>query len=171
MSDVYRLQNFTIQTEVTVRSYRQNDWRQLKWCGSDLYQSAWEEAWLRKQSGEIEMLVAVMHEFCVGRVWVDFTRRAQVGVGLLWALDVIPAMQSQNIGSLLIQTGEQILQEKGFANAELGVSRQNTRAQQLYQRLGYVTVAEQMDSWHQVLGSGVAQDVVGHVYLMQKKLN
>jgi GNAT superfamily N-acetyltransferase len=51
-------------------------------------------------------------------------------------------MQGRGLGTLLIRTMEELAREAGHRVIFIGASRLNLRAQELYQRMGYVPVAE-----------------------------
>jgi GNAT superfamily N-acetyltransferase len=48
-----------------------------------------------------------------------------------------PEMQSQGIGTRLINTAEAMIADRGYDQVGLGVELTNQRAQRLYERLGY----------------------------------
>lgn len=56
-------------------------------------------------------------------------------------------LRSRGIGSALIASAEQLAAGRGFACIGLGVQEDNTRAAELYQRLGYRRSTPYFDRW------------------------
>jgi ribosomal protein S18 acetylase RimI-like enzyme len=55
----------------------------------------------------------------------------------LSAIGVKPELRSEGIGTTLIEAAENIVRQKGYEQVGVGVSLDNVRARQLYERLGY----------------------------------
>lgn len=51
------------------------------------------------------------------------------------------------IGGELVERAESILLERGYARVDIGVEKHNTRAEPLYQRLGYQRERELVESF------------------------
>jgi ribosomal protein S18 acetylase RimI-like enzyme len=104
--------------------------------------------WLaRQERDEVYVAVAEIDAIPVGRVALDFTRRADVGAAVLWAAHVEPGWQSRGIGTTLFLHVEAVARERGFAAIELAVAKDNPRALALYKRLGYEVVGEGVGRW------------------------
>lgn len=113
-----------------------------------------EQAFAHQEEGKNLMLIAEANRFPIGQVWIDLTKKRAQGVGILWALRVLPPFQSQNIGTRLLIEGEAALVRRGFEFAELSVAKDNPRAKNLYHRQGYklaqphkLTTDERADEW------------------------
>jgi ribosomal protein S18 acetylase RimI-like enzyme len=127
-----------IVLDVVVRPCRPEDVAELEWFG--LYRHHREifaQAFARHMRGENIMLVADLDGFPAGQAWVDLVKRAGEGIGYIWAVRVFPFLRGHGIGSLLMRAAEDLLRERGFVAAEVGVEKDNDAARRLYLRLGY----------------------------------
>lgn len=138
-------QQFTISVPVTVRESVAEDLPALEWYGmfhqhSAIIRSAFE----RQQRGENLMLVAEANRFPIGQLWIDFTKKRAESCGVLWAFRIIEPFQRRGLGTRLLATAEQILRQRRFALAELGVEKGNVEARRFYLRHGYRKAGEEL---------------------------
>lgn len=89
----------------------------------------------------LEVYVAAAGEEIAGLIGVDMRGSF---VGYIRVLVVAPAWRSRGVGAQLIQFAEQRIFRES-PNVFLCVSSFNPRAQQFYQRLGYVRIGELKD--------------------------
>ena len=129
-----------------------------------------EAALTRAENGEIIYLVAEINGYPVGQVLVDCITRKDEGVGIVWALRVIPNMQNLGIGSKLMQAAEQTLRVRGLHSAELEVAQDNTGARRLYDRLGYQVTRETVTRWWYRTPAGETVHVDQDAWVMRKTL-
>ncbi|MDQ2806240.1 MAG: GNAT family N-acetyltransferase [Chloroflexota bacterium] len=156
---------------ITIRQCEATDLPDLEWFGLfSAYRSLFQETFHRQRAGEVSMLVAVANGFPIGQVWLDFSRKRSAGIGIIWALRLMPAWQNHGIGTRLLASAEDILRQQGFVIAELGVSKPNTAAQRLYERLGYGVVGEEDDGWDYQDLTGQMVHVEDPCWIMQKSL-
>ena len=75
----------------------------------------------------------------VGRLGVDFGRKAAEGIVHLWAFSVLPSLQRLGIGTTLMRAAESLIATapRGATVVEVGVDEWNQDAAKLYRRLGY----------------------------------
>lgn len=99
----------------------------------------------RHQLGEVVYLVAVIDGRPVGHLGIDLVRVQ--GAALLWQFGVYPPLQSRGIGTRMVAEAERAIAEHGFRTAEIGAETDNPRARALYERLGYVLIAERDGEW------------------------
>ncbi len=81
-----------------------------------------------------------------------------------------PEMRSVGIGRQLIAEAERISKEEGYARVGLTLVTENTKAGELYKRLGYVDsgIGEFDNTWYEVQEDGTDLEVVDHcVYLVK----
>lgn len=166
------LDQFVIPLDVTIRYCFRHDLQSLEWFGlfreqRELFHAAYE----RQERGEIMMLVAEVNRFPTGQVWIDLVKKQNEGVGILWALRVLPALQRLGIGTRLVGSAETLLRERGFNFAELGVEQNNSRAQRLYERLGYRVVTSNIEHWHYTTPDGEVRQASANEWIMYKPLN
>jgi ribosomal protein S18 acetylase RimI-like enzyme len=105
----------------------------------------------------------------VGRVGLDFVRRAPDGIAYLWSAYVKPKQQSHGIGTALCVHLEEVAQERGFGAISLGVEKKNRRAQRLYLRLGYDVCGEEIIRWT-YRDRGRTVEVVDDCWTMEKRV-
>ena len=142
------LDEFSVTVPITIRQCEAADLANLEWFGLfTAYRSLFQETFNRQAASELLMLVAVANGFSIGQVWLDLARKRRTEIGIIWALRLMPGWQNQGIGTRLLARAEAILRYQGLAVAELSVSKPNTAAQRLYERLGYRVVGEEDDGW------------------------
>jgi ribosomal protein S18 acetylase RimI-like enzyme len=126
--------------------------------------------WLAAQEqGHVHVAVADVDGVPVGRAGLDLVKKANEGVAILWAAHVERAWQSRGVGSLLFAHLEAVARSRGFSVIELGVGKENPRAQALYQRRGYTVCGQQVERWSYRDGN-VEIPVVEDCWLMRKSL-
>ena len=127
--------------------------------------------WLAAQErGHVHVAVAEVDGAPVGRAGLNLVKKAREGVAILWAAHVEPGWQSRGLGSLLFAHLEDVARSRGFSVIELGVGKENPRAQALYERLGYTVCGEQVERWSYRDGD-VEIPVVEDCWLMRKRLD
>lgn len=137
-------ESFDVHLPISLRLCRAEDLRPLEWFGwFTPHRALFEEAYDRQQRGETLMLVAHARDFPVGQVWIDLSRKSSERTAILWALRVLPGLQSSGIGTRLIARAEALIRARGFGWSEIGVERDNAAALRLYERLGYRIVGAQ----------------------------
>ena len=165
------LGDFSVTVPITIRLCEAADLPDLEWFGLfSAYRSLFQETFQRQRTGEVAMLVAVANGFPIGQVWLDLTRKRRAGIGIIWALRLMPAWQNRGIGTQLLAEAETILRHQGVAVAELGVSKPNTAARRLYARLGYQVVGADDDGWDYQDLTGQTVHVEDPCWIMHKSL-
>jgi GNAT superfamily N-acetyltransferase len=162
---------FTITLPVTILACREGHLSNLEWFGlMTEYRQTIADAFQRFQKGEIIMLVAEANRFPIGQVWIDLTKQRESAIGILWALRVLPTFQNLGIGTRLIASAERRLKARGFRLSELGVEKDNPRAQRLYERLGYQVVRDHIDEWEYTPPNGAPVHVRSDEWILHKSL-
>jgi ribosomal protein S18 acetylase RimI-like enzyme len=104
--------------------------------------------WLERQErAEVYIAVAELDGIPVGRIGIDFKRDNDKAVPYLWSAHVDSEFQSRGIGTAIMLHLEQIALQRGFAIIEIEVGKDNPRARQLYERLGYHIYGEAIGRW------------------------
>jgi ribosomal protein S18 acetylase RimI-like enzyme len=116
------------------------------------------------------MLVADVNGFPVGQAWVDLTKRRSEGIGYIWAVRVFPFLRGLGIGTRLMDAAEDVLRERGFLQAEVGVERSNVGAHRLYTRLGYLQHCELREEYSYTTPDGVHAQHVLDQWILRKRL-
>jgi ribosomal protein S18 acetylase RimI-like enzyme len=160
-----------LPVELTVRGCTEEDLPKLEWFGMfSEHREILAEAFLRHRRGDNPMLVLALRDFPVGQVWVDLEKKREASTGVLWALRVFPLFQGMGLGAVLVEEAEALLCRRGYAVAEIGVERHNTRALRLYERLGYRLVGEACEEYSYTRPDGVHINALADQWLLQRAL-
>ena len=122
-------------TEIVIRRCRRGDLRAHAWGPYRDALPMIARVFELAERGTMVMLVATTGNRHVGQSWLDLARYRTGAV--LWALRVKPAWRGRGIGTRLIAAAEQTARRAGRAWLEIEVELGNTRARELYERLGY----------------------------------
>jgi ribosomal protein S18 acetylase RimI-like enzyme len=162
---------FAIVAEVIVRPCQPSDLELMEWYGlhSD-HREIFLDAFARQMRGENIMLVADLKEYPVGQAWIDLVKRSSEHVGYIWAVRVFPLMRGMGIGTRLMECAEELLRERGFSQAEVGVEKSNEAAHRLYTRLGYSPHGELSEEYAYTTPGGVAMRHVVDQWILRKPL-
>jgi ribosomal protein S18 acetylase RimI-like enzyme len=122
------------------------------------------------------MLVADVQGYPVGQVFVQFSSGDLAFAdghtrGYLYSLRVIEALQGIGLGTRLIQAAESALRARRFTWAVIAAARDNPRALQLYQRLGYQIFTEDPGRWDFIDHEGKLRTVVEPCWVLEKRLD
>jgi ribosomal protein S18 acetylase RimI-like enzyme len=165
------LHRSAIVAEVVVRTCRAEDLPALEWFGQFTHhRQVFTEAFARHLRGENLMLVADLNGFPVGQAWIDLTKRRADSVGYVWAVRVFSILRNLGLGTALMATAENLLQERGFAIAEVGVEKDNAAARRLYERLGYRVVRGLVEEYQYTPPGGAPTVQQVEQWLMHKQL-
>jgi ring-1,2-phenylacetyl-CoA epoxidase subunit PaaD len=131
-----------------IRACRETDLARFGELGSPRHLEHCRRDYERMLRGETLILVAVDDEDApVGKLHVDFVRRADLGAALIGAAAVAPALRCRGIGTALMRAAEDAIRARGVAFAELGVEDPNPDARRLYERLGYGPIGDDTFSY------------------------
>ncbi len=161
----------TAHVPVTIRQTRAEDLPTLEWHG--LYtpmREVIQSAFRAQQRGDGLMLVADANGFPAGQAWVDFVRKAHLGLATLWAVRVFPAFQRGGLGTLLMRAAERAVLAHGVTEAELGVDRDNADVLGFYRALGYVNAGTERGIFSYRTPEGRIVEVPVDQWLMRKRL-
>jgi ribosomal protein S18 acetylase RimI-like enzyme len=163
--------------KVVIRPIRESELPGLEWEGAyTKYRKVFQQTYEDAVRGQRVMLVAVMGQQLIGQVFVQLSsteRRYADGYsrGYLYSLRVRPEWQARGIGTRLINAAEATLRARGFSTAVIAAGKDNARARQLYERLGYRTFADDPGVWYFQDVNGVQQSVNEPCWVMQKQLS
>lgn len=163
--------------KVIIRPIRESELPALEWDGSyTKYRKVFQQTYEDTVRGQRVMLVAAQTSQIVGQVFIQLSsteRRYADGYsrGYLYSLRVKPDWQAQGIGTRLVKAAETTLRARGFTTAVIAAGKENPRARQLYERLGYRAFAEDPGVWYFQDVNGVQQSVSEPCWVMQKRLS
>jgi ribosomal protein S18 acetylase RimI-like enzyme len=149
----------------------------LEWDGQYAqYRRVFRHTFAETLSGKRIMLVADAGQLIVGQVFLQLSsadRQFADGVSraYLYSLRVRPEWQGRGLGTRLIDAAEQELRARSFAVAVISAGKDNPRALQLYQRLGYRIFAEDPGVWYFVDVNGQPQSAEEPCWVLEKSLN
>lgn len=158
-------------TPVTIRRARAEDLPALEWHG--LYtpmRAVIRSAFRAQERGDGAMLLADADGFPAGQAWIDFARKAHLGLATLWAVRVFPAFQRAGLGTLLMHAAERAVLTRGVGAAELGVDRDNAGVLRFYGALGYVRVGTERGTFSYRTPEGRTVEVSVDQWLLRKRL-
>ncbi len=168
----------TTIVEFIIRPMREDELPALEWDGEythfrNLFRQSFDEMRL----GQRVMLIAheAESDALAGQVFVQFISADPkyadgASRGYLYALRVRPAFQNRGLGRQLILSAEDHLRSRKMQVATIGVAKDNSRAQKLYERLGYEIVAEDPGRWTYVDHLGRLREVNEPSWLMAHEL-
>jgi GNAT superfamily N-acetyltransferase len=162
---------FMAQVRIRLRSTLESDLPALEWWGwhsehRNIIRSVFDQS----QHGESIMLVADSDGFPVGQLWIDLMRKRREGVGILWAVRVIPGLQGCGIGSRLVACGEQALEDLGYGTAEITAEYENSGVKEFYERMGYQVVGSERDERTYSDPAGVDKVLMSEQWILRKPL-
>jgi len=157
--------------DVVIRNGTERDLPGMEWEGEyrryrRLYRMAMDET----KAGRRFVLVAEVAGRIIGQIIVQLNRADSAGTGYLYAFRVRPEWRNRGIGTRLIIEAESALARLGFRRTMIAVARDNPRARQMYERLGYSLFAEEGGEWSFVDDRGKMQHVVEPSWLLEKVL-
>ncbi|MBX5482118.1 MAG: GNAT family N-acetyltransferase [Myxococcaceae bacterium] len=154
-----------------IRLARADDLRALEWGGEFWsHRALIEDAFARQTRGEVAMLIADVNDYPGGQAWIDFARKADEGIAVIWAVRVHPMLRRQGLALRLMIAAEEAIARRGVGLAELGVEPHNHPARSLYRRLGYREAGAQTERTRWVRPDGRPLELFVRVRLMRKEL-
>jgi ribosomal protein S18 acetylase RimI-like enzyme len=128
-----------VSLAVEIRQLRDGDLDGLEWDSEQAIQADYVRTTMSKRGDDVIFLVAVANGQPVGKLGLDFGRKAAEGIVHLWAFGVLPSLQRLGIGTALMRAAESLIvaAPRGATVVEVGVDDWNHDAARLYRRLGY----------------------------------
>lgn len=164
-------------SRVIIRHLKRSDLPALEWEGEYLhFRRVYADAWQRAERGLSLIWVADLPPTgIIGQAFIQLTcDRPELADGethaYLYAFRIRPAYRSAGLGSLMMAIIEEDLRRRKFVCLTLNVAKDNPRALQLYERLGYHITAHEAGCWSYPDHNGVWQRVKEPAWRMEKKL-
>jgi ribosomal protein S18 acetylase RimI-like enzyme len=144
---------FELSIPIEIRRLRRGDLDELEWDSEQAIQADYLRRTLAERGEDVVVLLALANGRPVGRLGIDFGRKAGEGVVHLWAFSVLPTLQRLGIGTALIRAAESLIASapRGAVGVEVGVDEWNHRAAELYRRLGYRDAGSERGSNDEVI--------------------
>lgn len=124
---------------IQIRPLEDGDLDGLDWDAEEAIGAAHLRKRTAERGAEVVFLLAFANGRPVGRIGLDFGRKADQGIVHLYAFSVLPALQRLGIGTALMRAAESLIASapRGATVVEVGVDEWNHDAARLYHRLGY----------------------------------
>jgi ribosomal protein S18 acetylase RimI-like enzyme len=124
---------------VEIRPLRSGDLDHLQWDSEHAIEADYIRRTVEERGDDVLFLLALVNGQPVGRLGIDYGRKAAQGIVHLWAFAVLPALQRLGIGTALMREAEALIAASPRAATliEIGVEEWNHEAAKLYRRLGY----------------------------------
>lgn len=162
---------------VVIRQVVREDLLSLEWEGEYThFRRLFADAYRRSEKGEAVLWVAELPEVgVIGQLFVHLERSPNGASGeehhaYLYGFRVRPAYRGAGVGSLLLETAERDLEQRGFYRVALNVGRDNPDARRLYERFGYRVVAAEPGVWSYLDENGRRRQVCEPAWRMEKLL-
>jgi ribosomal protein S18 acetylase RimI-like enzyme len=128
-----------VSLRVDVRPARPEDLEQLAPEIEQALHAEYVRRMLSERREDVVFVLAFANGCPVGRLGIDFGRKADQGIAHLWAFDVLSNLRRLGIGTALIREAESIIASAPHSATvvEIGVDDGNDDAARLYRRLGY----------------------------------
>ncbi|HMK08811.1 MAG TPA: GNAT family N-acetyltransferase [Anaerolineales bacterium] len=161
----------------TIRHGKETDLPALEWEGEYArYRAVYRAAWGDVRRGERALLVAESEDRIVGQIFIHFSSPWPIpGVdrpaGYLYAFRVRPSHRGRGIGRSLLREAETTLTSAGVTHAVIAVAQDNPDARRLYERMGYLWLAEDPGIWSFLDEQGLSHTVHEPADLLVKELD
>lgn len=163
----------TVELPITLRQAQEADLPKLEWYGQYThFRVLLQRTFADQRAGRRRILVADCGGFPIGQICINFlaNQRAQHPRGYLYSLRVMEMFRGHGIGTRLIEEAEYVLCERGYRWASIGVSKENTGARRLYQRLGYRVFKDDPGEWEYTDHEGRVRQMYEPCWLLEKRL-
>lgn len=163
--------------KLIIRHAQATDLKDLEWDGEFThFRRLYTETYQRSLNGLTVMWISEIREVgLIGQLFVQLvSTRQEVADGLtrayLYAFRIKPGFRNKGIGTLMLQTVERDLLERGFHWVVLNVAQDNLRAQKLYLKHGYQIVGPDPGMWSYQDETGMTHYVEEPAWRMEKDL-
>jgi ribosomal protein S18 acetylase RimI-like enzyme len=148
-----------------IRAASTADLPAMEWDGEyRRYRRVYEQAMEEARLGRRLILLAEVEGRVVGQIIVQLGTGHPAlddgaATGYMHALRVRPELRGQGVGTSLIEEAEAQLRLRGFRKAAIAAAKDNPRARQLYEKLGYSIVADDPGEWTYIDDQGRTQSI------------
>jgi ribosomal protein S18 acetylase RimI-like enzyme len=124
---------------IEIRPLREGDLDGLDWDSEQAIQAEYVRTTVGERGDDVVFILALANGRPVGRLGLDFGRKAEQAIVHLWAFSVLPTLQRLGIGSAMVRAAESLIAAapRTATVVEVGVDEWNHEAAKLYRRLGY----------------------------------
>jgi len=163
---------------LVIRTIIFDDLPDLEW-GSEYihFRRLFENAYQNQNKGNAVLWVAEINGAgIIGQAFVQLIgSRPELADGnqraYIYSVRVKSPYRNLGIGNQIMDTAEKNLVQRGFSYSMLNVGKDNPNARRFYERLGYVTIADEHGNWSYLDHRGKRHHVHEPAWRMQKKLS
>ena len=163
--------------QLKVRHAIRSDLNRMEWGGElTHFRKIFHDAYFHMQTGVGLVWIAEypVHGL-IGQLMISLrSSRSDLSDGrmraYLYGFRVRPEYRSQGVGSVMMQTVEEDLTQRGYGLISLNVAQENLGAWKLYENLGYKVVGSDEGEWSYIDHLGNRIDVHEPAWRMEKKL-
>ncbi|HNT54291.1 MAG TPA: GNAT family N-acetyltransferase [Anaerolineaceae bacterium] len=161
---------------IVIRPAVRSDLPALEWEGEfSHFRRIFEQAYDRMLKHKAIIWLADFQGDIIGQVFIQLDcDRPELANGsdraYLYSFRVRPAYRGRGLGSRMVAVVENDLRQRGYRTLTLNVARDNPRAQQLYQRLGFEITAPEPGFWSYPDQHGVWHQMEEPAWRMEKEL-
>lgn len=162
---------------VIVRRMIQTDLPALEWGGEFAhFRRLYRDIFNNAAKGKAMLWVADLQGVgVIGQLFVQISSaRPELADGLtrgyIYGFRIQALYRGVGLGTYMMQIAEADLVGRGFYWMTLNVAKENWRARQLYERLGYVVVGSEAGQWSYMDEKGIRQEVHEPAWRMEKRL-
>lgn len=166
-----------VLSRVVIRHLEEADLPALEWDGEFRhFRKVYENAYVRMLTGKLAAwVVDLPPEGVIGQAFVQFIcDRPELANGTdrayMYSIRIKPSYRSLGIGTMLMAALEKELFNRGVRIATLNVAKDNPRAQQLYEKLGFTVTAHEPGVWSYPDENGTWHKVEQPAWRMEKTL-
>lgn len=161
-----------VQMPILFRYATRADLPKLEWYGQySHFRNIFLRTFQDQVLGRRFMLLADSNNFPIGHVFVLLDHKEQERRrAYMYSLRVMEMFRDLGIGTRLILESEQVIRERHFEWASIGVAKTNVGARRLYERLGYRVFREDEGRWNYIDHEGRTRHVHEPCWLLEKHL-
>jgi ribosomal protein S18 acetylase RimI-like enzyme len=167
---------YEIALSIQFRLARQDDLPKLEWYGQYAhFRRVFRRAYKDQLSGKRLMLIADCGSFPIGQVFINITADPTIDSqnrrrAYFYSLRVMEMFRGKGIGSRLLNEAESRAVTYGYQWAAIAAAKDNPRARQLYERIGYHVFMEDNGSWSYIDHEGRTRHVYEPCWVLEKQI-
>lgn len=163
--------------QVVIRFARKDDLPTMEWDGEYAhFRRVYADAYEHMRRGHTVLWLAELPQHkLIGQAFIQLVcDRPELADGktraYLYSFRVRKTFRNQGVGTRIMEVIEDDLRQRGFQSLTLNVARNNSRAQQLYLRRGFIVVAPEPGIWSYIDEKGERRSVEEPAWRMEKQL-
>ena len=170
MTTLEPMPSMSVSLNVQFRLARADDLPKLEWYGQFThFREVFRRTFREQRLGHRLMLIADCNHFPIGQIFMQVGPEAKNRT-YLYSFRVMDMFRGQGVGTRLIEEAETIALTYGYHAATIAAAKNNPRARQLYERLGYKVVAQDAGRWSYVDHEGRTRYVHEPCWVLEKRL-